>query len=147
MVRYVIREEWEVFSERHDDLEESSTYPMEIILKDNNPVQLNYSSVPRNLFNKLKMYIENILNKKWIAHSSSFYSSLVVVFSKKDGPIRMCCDYQTFNTKAIPDRHLLSCIQNIPDNLGRNQYFTLSDRSKAFHQLHLHPDHHVIGLL
>ena len=120
---------------------------MEIILKDNNPVQLNYSSVPRNLFNKLKMYIENILNKKWIAHSSSFYSFLVVVFSKKDGPIRMCCDYRTFRTKAIPDRHPLSCIQNIPDNLGRNQYFTLSDRSKAFHQLHLHPDHHAMGLL
>ena len=45
MMRNVIREEWEVFSERDDDVEENKTYPMEINLKDNKPVQLNYNSV------------------------------------------------------------------------------------------------------
>ena len=43
-VRNVIREEWEVFSERDDNLGENRTYPMEINLKDSNPVQLNYNS-------------------------------------------------------------------------------------------------------
>ena len=64
MVRNVIREEWEVFSDRYDNVVENRTYPMEINLKDNNPVQLNYNSVPRNLYNELKMYIEDLLNKK-----------------------------------------------------------------------------------
>ena len=45
MMRNVIREEWEVFSERDDDVGENKTYPMEINLKDNKPVQLNYNSV------------------------------------------------------------------------------------------------------
>ena len=43
-VRNVIREEWEVFSERDDNLGENRTYPMEINLQDSNPVQLNYNS-------------------------------------------------------------------------------------------------------
>ena len=43
-VRNVIREEWEVFSERDDNLGENRTYPMEINLKDSNPVQLNCNS-------------------------------------------------------------------------------------------------------
>ena len=120
---------------------ENKTYPMEINLKDSSPVQLNYNSVARNLYNELKMYIEDLLNKKWIVHSSSSYSSpVVVVVRKKDGSIRMCCDYQKLNAKTIPDRHPLPRIQNILDNLGGNQYFALLDQSKAYHQLHLHPD-------
>ena len=55
MVRTVIREEWKLFSERDDNVGENRTYPMEINLKDSNPVQLNYDSVPRNIFNKLKL--------------------------------------------------------------------------------------------
>ena len=54
----------EIFSERDDDVAENSTYPMKINLKDSNPVQLNYISVPRNLYNELKMYNEYLLSKK-----------------------------------------------------------------------------------
>ena len=105
MVRNVIAEEWEVFSETDDDVGENRTYPMEINLKESNPVQLNYNSAPRNLYNELKMLIGDLLNKKWIVHSSSSYSSLVVAVRKKDGSIRMCCDYRKLKAKAIPDRH------------------------------------------
>ena len=128
------------YFQRDDDVGENKTYPMEINLKDSNPVQLNYNSVPRNLYNELKMYTEDLLNKKWIVHSSSSYSSPVVVVRKKDGSIRMCCDYRKLNAKTIPDRHPLPRIQNTLDNLGGNRYFTLLDQSKAYHQLHLHPD-------
>ena len=85
MVRNIIREEWEVFSERDDNVGENRTYPMEINLKDSKPVQLNYNSVRRNLYNELKMYIADLLHKKWIVHSSSSYSSPVVVVRKNDG--------------------------------------------------------------
>ena len=50
------------FKERDDDVQENRTYPMKINLKDSNPVQLKYNSAPRNLYNELKMYIEDLLN-------------------------------------------------------------------------------------
>ena len=140
MVRKVIRKEWEIFPERYDDVGENRTYPMKTNFKDRNPVQLNYYSVPRNLYNELKTHIEDLLNTKWIVHSSLFYSSPVAIVRKKDGSIRMCCDYRKLIAKTIPDRYPLPCIQNILDNLGGNQYFTLLDHSKTYHQLHLHPD-------
>ena len=52
----------------------------------------------------------------------------------------MCCNYRILNAKTIPGRHPLPCIKKILDNIGGNQYFTLLDQSKAYHQLHLHPD-------
>ena len=113
---------------------------MKINVKDDHLVQLNYNSVPRHLYNKLKMYIEDLLNKHWIINSSSPYSSPVVVVQKKDGTMRVCCDYQKLNAKTVPDRHPVPRIQNIIDELGGNQYFTLLDQSKTYHQLHLHPD-------
>ena len=66
------------------------------------------------------MYIEDLLNKNWIVHSSSSYSSPVVVVRKTEGFIRMCCDYRKLNVKRIPDRHPLPRIQNILHNLGGN---------------------------
>ena len=86
------------------------------------------------------MYIKDLLNKKWIAHSSSSYSFPVVLVRRKDGSIRMCCDYRKLNAKIIPGRLLLPPIQNILDDLGGNQYLTFLDQSKAYHQLHQHPD-------
>ena len=71
IVRNVIREEWEVFSGEDDDVVQKRTYLMKINLKYSNPVQLNNNLVPRNLYNELKMYIKNLLNKKWIVHSST----------------------------------------------------------------------------
>ena len=115
------------YFQRDDDVGENRTCQMEITLKDSNPVQLNYNSVPRNLYNELKMYIEDLLNKKWIVHSSSPYSSPVAAVRKKDGSIRMCCDYRKLNAKTIPDRRSFPRIQNILDNIDGNQYLTLLD--------------------
>ena len=113
---------------------------MEINFKNRNPVQRNNNTVPQNLYNELKMYIEDILNKKWIAHPSSSYSSLVIFVRKKDGSLRTCCDYRKRHAKTIHDRYPLPCIQNVLHNLRGNQYFAILDQSKAYHQLQLHPD-------
>ena len=129
-----------MFSVDDDDIGDVRSHPMKINLKDDHPVQLNYTSVPKHLYNELKMYIEHLLNKQWIVDSSSLYLSPVVAVRKKDGTMRLCCDYRKLNAKTVPDRHQLPRIQNIFDGLGGNQYFILLDQSKAYHQLHLHPD-------
>ena len=122
-----------MFSVDDDDIGDIRSHPMKINLKDDHPVQLNYTSVPKHLYNELKMYIEHLLNKQWIVDSSSLYLSPVVAVRKKDGTMRLCCDYRKLNAKTVPDRHPLPRIQNIFDGLGGNQYFILLDQSKAYH--------------
>ena len=90
----VLMEESEVFSEDPDDIGDVRSHPMKISLKDETPVQLNYNSVPRHLYKELKEYIEDLLNKQWIVHSKSAYSSPILAVRKKDGSIRLCCDYR-----------------------------------------------------
>ena len=110
---------------------------MKINLQDSVPVQQTYPSVPKYLYRELKNYIEDFLNKKWIVHSNSLYSSPVVAVRKKYGTSRLCCDYRKLNSKNMPDSHPLPRIQDILDNLGGNKYFSLLDQSNIYHQLKL----------
>ncbi len=48
--------------------------------------------------------------------------------------LRLCVDYRALNDKTIPDRHPLPRIQENLDSLGGNNYFTVLDQEKAYHQ-------------
>ena len=67
----------------------------------------------------------------------SIQVSLVVsgCFSlKKDGSLRMCCDFRKLNQKTIPDRHPLPKVQATLDGLGGNKFFTVLDQTRAYYQ-------------
>ena len=113
---------------------------MDIKLSDNTPVQLNYHSVPSPFYTELKTHIEELFNKRWIVNSTSIYSSRVVSVKKKDGSLRLCCDYCKFNNKTVPHPHLLPKIQTILENLVGNNYFSILDQGKAYHQLYQNPN-------
>ena len=49
MVRQVIKEECDVFSGDDNDIGDIRSHSMKINLKDDQPVLLNYNSVPRHL--------------------------------------------------------------------------------------------------
>ena len=112
---------------------------MDIKFHDNTPVQLNYHSIPKPLYAELKAHIEDLLNRGWIINSTFPYSFPVVSVRKKDGTLRLCCDYRKLNSKTILDRHPLPKIQYILENLGGNHYFSILDQGKAYHQLYLEP--------
>ena len=55
-------------------------------------------------------------------------------------PLECVVTPKNLMSKTIPDRHPLPLIQNVLDNLSGNQYFTLLDRHKAYHQPYLYPN-------
>ena len=83
---------------------------------------------------RYKHYIEDLLNRGWITKSKSSYSSPVVCAGKKDGGLRLCVDYRELNRKAVPDRHQIPRVEETPENLGGNSWFSVLDQGKAYHQ-------------
>lgn len=100
-------DESDVFIASDDDIGDVNTHSMKINLQNNVPVQQTYHSVSIHLYRELRNYSEDLLNKQWILHSNSAYSSPVVTVKKKDGTLRLCCDYRKLNSKTIPDDHPL----------------------------------------
>lgn len=87
-------------------------------LKDHQPVQKKYTSVPRLLYPEVKQYIEDVLNHNFITESKSLYSSPAVCVRKKDGMLRLYIDYPELNRKTISDRHPIPRVQETLDCLG-----------------------------
>lgn len=90
--------------------------------------------MPRPLYQEVKAYLQDLLDKGWISKSYSSYSSAVVCVRKKCGALRLCVDYRALNSKTIPDRQPIPRIQDAINTLQGNSWFSLLDQGKAYHQ-------------
>ena len=135
----MLQEEAESFA-APGEIGNAEGFQMDIHLKDDIPVQLNYTAIPKPLYPEVKQYVEDLLNRGWVRKSRSAYSSPVVCVRKKDGSLRLCVDYRRLNQKTVPDRYPLPRIQTALESLGGNAWFSLLDQGKAYHQGYIHPN-------
>lgn len=134
VIQKMLREECNAFAKNDSDIGCIPSLQLQICLKDNTPVKRTYMSVPKPLHQEVKEYLQDLLNRGWIAITKSSYSSPIVCAGKKDGNLRLCCDYRELNQKSIPDRHPIPRIQDMLDSLGRSSWFSELDQGKAYHQ-------------
>ena len=72
---------------------------MKINLKDDLPVKEACRYIPKNLYNEVKSYINDLLINGWVRESFLAYASSIVCMRKKDGSLRMCVDHWKLNKK------------------------------------------------
>lgn len=143
-MKQTLYEECEAFSYNEDDIGCIPSLNMHISLSDPTPVQKTYISIPKPLHAEVKEYLQDLLNKGWITPPRSPYSSPVVCVRKKDGSLRLCCDYRELNNQSLPDRHPIPRIQDMLDSLTGSSWFSVLNQGKAYHQGFLDPNSHPL---
>ena len=143
-MKAMLREVYASFASSEKDIGCIPDLEMEINLKDHQPVQTKYTSVPNPLYPKLKQYIEDLLNQNFITVSKSPYSSPVVCVRKRDGTLRLCIDYRELNRRTIADRHSIPRVQETLDFLGGNAWFSVLDQGKVYHQGFVGQQQHLL---
>ena len=133
-LRRMLKEGAESFAKNEDDIRCMEDLQMDIELSDSTPVQPNYVSIPRPLYQEVKTYIEDLMNKQFITKSRSSYSSPVVCVRKKDSTLCLCVDCRELNCCTVPNRHPIPRVQETLDSLGGNSWFSVLDQGKAYHQ-------------
>ena len=114
-IRKMLREECEAFSRNDDDIGCVPDLQLEIELLDKEPVRKTYNSIPPPLYDEVKDYLVDLINKGWIQKSTSSYSSPIICVRKKDGALRLCVDYRSVNSKSVKTRRPLPRIKSTSD--------------------------------
>jgi hypothetical protein len=87
----------------------------------------------------LKMYLEENLDKGWIAPSSFEYASPILFVKKPSGGIRFCIDYRRLNDITKKDRYPLPLIDETIARACKATIFSKFDIISAFHKLRMDP--------
>lgn len=133
-VENLLREECKAFTVSDDDIGCAIDLELGLELMDKEPIHSSCMAVPRPLYQEVKDYISNLLQKHWIRRSTSPYSSPIVCVRKKDGSLRLYVDFRKLNAKTVQNQHPIPRVQDALDSLGGSQWFSLLDQSKAYHQ-------------
>ena len=73
-----------------------------------------------------------------IQHSTSPYSSPLVVIQKKSGGVRITVNYKKLNQKSKLSQLSIPRVDQVLDSLGSGEVFSLFDLVSSFHQIKAH---------
>ena len=136
----VIRENADVFAWSEDQLGCTHVVKHTIPLTDNTPIAQRYRRLPPHCLKEVEAHIDDLLEKGVIQPSASPYAAPIVVVRKKDGTIRLCCDYREINARTRRDCFPLPRIEETLDAVGGAKFFSSLDFASGYHQIAMDPD-------
>ena len=86
---------------------------------------------------ELKRQLQSLLDKKILRPSTSPYGAPVFFVKKKNGELRMVCDYRGLNKITISDSNPLPLINEALDQVGGACVFSQIDLVGAYHQMRI----------
>jgi hypothetical protein len=89
---------------------------------------------------KLKIQLQDLLDKGFIRQSTSPWSCLDFFMSKKDKDLHLCVDYRPLNAVTMKNKCPLARIDILFDQLAGAQVFSNIDLHSGYHQIKIHAE-------
>ena len=84
---------------------------------------------------ELKTTLEDLVQKDFIAKSSSPFASPILFVGKKDGSRRLCTDFRALNKITVKNRYPLPRIEDLQDCLYKAKVFSSIDLTSGYWQI------------
>lgn len=136
----IIREFPDVFPDDFsgDLIDKEIEFTIEVLLGTQPVSKAPYRMAPTEL-KKLKVQLQELLDKKFIRPSTSPWGAPVLFMKKIDGLLRLCIDYRELNKVTVKKIYPLPRIDDLFDQLQGAQVFSKIDLRSGYHQLKVKP--------
>ena len=91
--------------------------------------------VPYHYRKEVEKEIQLLLDNGLIQKSQSPYASPIVIVKKKNGKIRLCCDFRKINQITVIDREPLPNPEDLINEIANANIFTHLDCTRGFYQI------------
>jgi hypothetical protein len=86
---------------------------------------------------EVKRQLTELIDKDWIQPSRSPYGAPILFVRKKNGKLRLCCDFRAVNRLTVKNRYPLPRIDELLDRLQGATIFSKLDLDNAYHQVRI----------
>ena len=109
----------------------------DIILTSDKPICTPPRRLPLCYVNEVESMLQDYERQGIIVRSESPYCSPTVIVPKKNGKLRLCCDYRRLNKITIQNKHPIPTFEEIRDCLQGSRVFSKFDLRSGYWQLKL----------
>jgi hypothetical protein len=95
--------------------------------------------MPPNELAKLKIQLQDLLDKGFIRPSASPWGCPALFVKKKDNSLRLYVDYHPLNVVTIKNKYSLPHIDILFDQLAGAKVFSKIDLRSGYHQIKIKP--------
>lgn len=99
------------------------------------PVNIRPYRFSPTMKDEIETQVADMLRQGLIQHSSSSFSSPVLLVRKKDNTWRFCVDYRHLNALTVKSKYPVPIIDELLDELFGASYFSILDLRAGFHQV------------